>query len=243
MMPPPHVRSICLPFSLYCCRTAVTIVENSCRSSGRTPVSAMAVAFFWCTRAPIRALEGMMQYGMSILRQTAGSQMTSSIGSTSAAITTSCAFFCSQSLVMWWMPHLMKSGFFDSSASPFSTFSADACSRSFFSALDSGRYLCSSLKRLVWTFLSSLLVNWLIDGGTLSRWYSTLRCRWIRTYFGHRTYRVRLRLGRMSCPMPKCFGLASQTGPVGSAFLDLGSAYGVGGGAFLDFAALGMTAV
>ena len=59
--------------------------------------------------------------------------------------------------------------------------------RSFLDCLSSGLYLCSSLNRLTDRFLSSELENWLIDGGTFSLWYSTLRWRWMRTYFGHLT--------------------------------------------------------
>merc|ERR1719240_707360 len=157
-----------LAFSLYCCRMAVTSWLKSCRSSGRTDVSATAVAVFLWTSAPRRDLPLTMQYGMSILRHTAGSHSTSSIGSTSCAMQTSCAFLSSHSLVMWLMPYLTYSGFFLASAS-------------------SGRYLCSSLKRLSERFLSSVLLNWLIDGGTFSLVYSTLRWRWMRTYLGHLT--------------------------------------------------------
>merc|ERR1719198_600606 len=67
MMPPPHVRSICFAFSLYCWRIDVTSWLNSWRSSGRTETSATAVAVFLCTRAPNLDLLLTMQYGMSIL--------------------------------------------------------------------------------------------------------------------------------------------------------------------------------
>ena len=42
IMPPPQVRSIDFAFSLYCWRMAVTSWLKSCRSSGRTEVSATA---------------------------------------------------------------------------------------------------------------------------------------------------------------------------------------------------------
>merc|ERR1719240_554423 len=166
-----------LAFSLYCCRMAVTSWLKSCRSSGRTDVSATAVAVFLWTSAPNRDLDLTTQYGMSILRHTAGSHSTSSIGSTSCAMQTSCAFLSSQSLVMWLMPYLTYSGFFALSSSPPALAPAIAAIRSFFAAASSGRYLWRSLKRLTDRFLSSVLVNWLIDGGTLSRWYKILRCR------------------------------------------------------------------
>ena len=146
------------------------------------------MAVFLPTIEPKRDLDLTMQYGMSTLRHTAGSQMTSSIGSTSCAMTTSCAFLSSQSLVMWLRPYLTYRGFFlASSPSPPALASAAAAMRSFFSCLPSGLYLCRSLKRFTERFLSSELENWLIEGGTLSRWYKILRCRWMRTYAGHLT--------------------------------------------------------
>ena len=162
--------------------------------------------------------------------------MTSSIGSTSCAMTTSCAFFSSHSLVMWLMPYLTYSGFFDvPSSSPASFATAFASIRSFFCCLSSGRYLCSSLKRLSARFLSSVFENWLIAGGTLSRWYRILRARWMRMYLGHRTYRLRSRRGWTSWPIPKFFGFFSHSGPAGSfssAFFPFGSSVGGGAAAF-----------
>ena len=132
-------------------------------------------------------------------------------------MTTSCAFFSSHSLVMWLMPYLTYSGFFDvPSSSPASFATAFASIRSFFCCLSSGRYLCSSLKRLSARFLSSVFENWLIAGGTLSRWYRILRARWMRMYLGHRTYRLRSRRGWTSWPIPKFFGFFSHSGPAGS---------------------------
>ena len=43
--------------------------------------------------------------------------------------------------------------------------------------------------------LSRVCVNWLMAGGTFSRWYSTCFCRWRRMYLGHFTKRVRSRFG------------------------------------------------
>ena len=57
----------------------------------------------------------------------------------------------------------------------------------FFSSSSSGRYFRRILKRLVARFLSSVLVNWLMAGGTLRRFWRILRWRWMRTYLGHLT--------------------------------------------------------
>lgn len=48
--------------------------------------------------------------------------------------------------------------------------------------------------------VSSAWVNWLIDGGTFSLWYSIALCLWRRMFLGHRTKRERSRFGCMSCP-------------------------------------------
>eukprot|EP00884_Botryococcus_braunii_P013204 jgi/Botrbrau1/21885/Bobra.0249s0014.1 len=57
--------------------------------------------------------------------------------------------------------------------------------------LSSGRYLSSSLKTVSARLRSTALVKRLSAGGTFSRWFKTLRCRWMRTYFGHFTQRCR----------------------------------------------------
>jgi len=55
----------------------------------------------------------------------------------------------------------------------------------FFWASSSGRYFMRILNRLVARFLSSVLENWLMAGGTFRRFWSTRRARCNRTYFGH----------------------------------------------------------
>lgn len=59
--------------------------------------------------------------------------------------------------------------------------------------------LCPHLQSLP-VGLSNARLNWLIGGGTFKRWYKILRCRWILTYRGHFTKRVRSRLGWISWP-------------------------------------------
>ena len=49
--------------------------------------------------------------------------------------------------------------------------------------------------------LSSVWVNWLIEGGTLRRWYSTALCLCSRMYFGHLTKRLKSRFGWISPPL------------------------------------------
>lgn len=53
-----------------------------------------------------------MAYGTPIFLQSAGSHTTSSMGSTSCAMTTICALPASTSEVMWLRPYLTTSGFF-----------------------------------------------------------------------------------------------------------------------------------
>ena len=73
-----------------------------------------------------------------------------SIGSTSCAMTTSCAFFCSTRLVTWLIPNFNTTGFLPWVTScPSLFFSAIDFKRSFLSTRVSGRYLCSNLKSWV----------------------------------------------------------------------------------------------
>ena len=70
-------------------------------------------------------------------------------------------------------------------------------------------------------FASRAQENWLMMGGTLSRFRRTRFCRWIRTYLGHFTYRVRSRCGWMSPPMRKFFGRATKSGFCARSFFFL----------------------
>mmetsp|Transcript_109836 Transcript_109836/g.342354 ORF Transcript_109836/g.342354 Transcript_109836/m.342354 type:complete len:222 (+) Transcript_109836:209-874(+) len=207
-------------------------------SSALTSVRQTTVAVFWWTRLPRRALSRTMQYGMPILRQRAGSQTTSSMGSTLWAMHTSLAFLASTSVVTWLRPNLMTHGLVDASRSLAATFFSAASDRRFFlSALVSGRYLARSLKSSSDWFFSSVLVNWLTDGGTLMRWTMTAFWRCRRTYLGHLTKRPRSRLGWMAPPMPKLRGRFSNRGF--EAFLDAATFLTPAGGA-ATFFPLGM---
>ena len=187
MMPPPHLRFASAKRSLYEPLIASTSLENSILSSFLIAVSASAVAVFLCTTAPRRALPLTMQYGTFICLHSAGSQITSSTGSTSCAMHTSCALPCSTRYVMWLIPNFTTTGFLASTSLPAASASACAVRRSFFCASSSGRYFMSILNRFVARFLSSVLLNWLIAGGTLRRFCSTRRARCRRTYLGHLT--------------------------------------------------------
>ncbi len=63
-------------------------------------------------------------------------------------------------------------------------------------------YLSSSLKSVWAVFLSSVFVKRFSAGGTFRRWFSTLRCRCRRTYFGHLTKRCRSDFGGGAAPTP-----------------------------------------
>lgn len=94
-----------------------------------------------------------------------------SMGSTSCAMITSWAFFCSTSVVMWLMPYLMVMGFFPGVTSPPSLFfCAMALSRSRFWIFVSGRYLCSSLKSCVAGDRSVVQFSW-ASSEDLSNWH------------------------------------------------------------------------
>ena len=58
-------------------------------------------------------------------------------------------------------------------------------------------------------FLSSVLVNWLIGGGTFILSIRILRCLWRRMYLGQRTKRVKSRFGGI-LPIPHVFGRFSN---------------------------------
>jgi len=74
-------------------------------------------------------------------------------------------------------------------------------------------YLRSSLKSVCAVFLSSVLVKRLSAGGTFSRWFSTRRCRWMRTYLGHFTKRCRSRFGCGAAPTPAAKALRLSSAP------------------------------
>ena len=156
---------------------------------------------------------------MSIFLQRAGSQTTSSIGSTLDAITTSFAFLSSMSLVTWLRPNLRWKGFDFSTCfsavnkKVLSAFAlASATSLTFLVFLSSGLYFLRSLKRtLVW-FLSRPLWNWAIIGGILILVSKILFCLWKAMYLGHLTNLVRFLLGWMLFPTLKFLGLDWKRG-------------------------------
>lgn len=92
------------------------------------------------------------------------------MGSTSSAMTTKEAFLASIRATQWFNPYLAKRGFLESLVVDFSPSavldSASLRRRAFFSCLDSGLYLFKSWKSWVAVFLSKVLPNWAIAGGT-----------------------------------------------------------------------------
>mmetsp|Transcript_40007 Transcript_40007/g.52375 ORF Transcript_40007/g.52375 Transcript_40007/m.52375 type:complete len:207 (-) Transcript_40007:232-852(-) len=180
--PPPHfVRAAAL--SLKRALALSQTFSKAARSAGRMSLvlRATTAAFFWWTRVPRRPRLLTITYGTSILRQRAGSQRTSSAGSTSEAMTTRPAFLFSMRYVTWFKPNLMWRGRLESSEAPAALPSAESFRRSFFSAEVSGRYLSRSLNTGTASERSSGLRSWLMAGGTLRRWYKILRWRWRRT--------------------------------------------------------------
>merc|ERR1719265_1124987 len=160
----------------------------------------MQEAAFLCTSWPRRAFPLMMQYGTSFLRQSAGSQQTSSIGSTSCAMITSFATLFSTKVVTWFSPYFTTWGFFDLASSPDFLDCAISIRRCFLASRVSGMYFLQRRRTAEAWFLSMAMLNWLIAGGTFSLQSMILFIRCRRTYFGHRTKRLRLRLGWMSPP-------------------------------------------
>ena len=88
---------------------------------------------------------------------------------------------------MWLIPYLTTTGFFLSTLPPLLAASASFRSLSFLAALSSGLYFMASLNTDSATFLSTVLVNWLMLGGTFKRLHSTRLCLWSKTYLGHLT--------------------------------------------------------
>lgn len=124
-----------------------------------------------------------------------------SIGSTSWAITTNWAFFCSTSLVTVFVPARMKFGFFFGWTSlPFALAAAIFFNRCFLANVDSGRYFSSNLNNCTAVCLSKVWLNWLIGGGIFNRFCKIAFCRWTRIYFGQRTNRERSRFGWIFWP-------------------------------------------
>merc|ERR1719321_2246257 len=161
-MPPPQ-RLRCSAFSLNCLEV-IGEVSRSFWSSLLTAVIAMHEAVFLCTSWPRRDLPLMMQYGTSFLRQSAGSQQTSSMGSTSWAMTTSFACLLSIRVVTWFSPYLTTCGFFVFTSSPAFFCCAISRSRCFFASFVSGWYFLQSFSTCAAWFLSIDMLNWLMAG-------------------------------------------------------------------------------
>ena len=81
------------------------------------------------------------------------------------------------------------------SALPSARALARATRAAFLSDFDSGAYLAANLKTWAAFCLSKVWENWLMEGGTFNRCWSTCRCLWSLMYAGHRTNRVRSRFG------------------------------------------------
>merc|ERR1719247_3067007 len=145
----------------------------------------------------------MMQYGTSFLRQSAGSQITISSGSTSCAITTSLACLLSMRDVTWLSPYLSMSGFLLSTSAP------PSCS---FASFVSGLYFFNKRRSWPAVFLSIAELNWLTAGGDLRRLRRMAFFRWSVTYLGHLTTRERFTRGWIAPPMRKLRGVFSKSG-------------------------------
>merc|ERR1740130_2579757 len=211
MLPPPHfLRTSAL--SLNCALKLFAKVSSSFLSSLETAVRATQEAAFLCTSWPKRPLPLMMQYGTSFLRQSAGNQHTSSIGSTSWAITTSLAALFSTSVVTWLRPYFTTTGFLVFTSWPAFFCWAISIRRAFFASRVSGMYFLQSLSTCAAWFLSMAQLNWLMAGGTFRRMSMIILAFCKRTYFGHFTKRVRSRFGWMSPPKRKLLGAFSKRG-------------------------------
>merc|ERR1712105_16478 len=110
-------------------------------------------------------------------------------------------------------PERTTGGLLDgASGLPFTRSSARAFKRCFFSCLVSGLYLSKRRNSWVAVCLSRVSVNWLMLGGTFNLCIRMALCLWSLMYLGHLTKRLRSRLGWISCPIPKFFGLFSKRG-------------------------------
>lgn len=105
--PPPHCFLISSNRSLKLVRMVSESFESVFLSSGLTVVRATAAVDFLRTTCPSLDLPPLTtQYGTPIFRHRDGRWRTSSIGSTSAAMTTRAAFFFSTRVVIWFRPEL-----------------------------------------------------------------------------------------------------------------------------------------
>merc|ERR1719321_331809 len=163
MIPPPQ-RLRDSAFSLNCALALFINVSSSCWSSLRTEVMATHEALFLCTSCPRRPLPLMMQYGTSFFLHKAGSQRTSSTGSTSCAMMTSFAALSSTRVVTWFKPYLSTCGFFVFTSSPAFFCCAISSTRCFLASLVSGWYFLQSLRTCAAWFLSIDMLNWLMAG-------------------------------------------------------------------------------
>merc|ERR1719308_139380 len=118
-----------------------------------------------------------MQYGTPIFLQRAGRHITSSMGSTSLAITTSWAFFFSTRVTTVLTPCLATGArLVGASSLPWALAAALCFSLSFLASLVSGLYLSNSLNSWVAVCLSRVDWNCWIGGGTFSRVCRTAFC-------------------------------------------------------------------
>merc|ERR1712098_36447 len=118
----------------------------------------MQLAVFLLHTLPSLLLFFTMQQGTPILRHRAGKNITSSMGSTSLAMTTSCAFFFSTSVVTVLTPCLTVGALLVGLSSFPSALAADRSRNlSFLACLVSGRYLSISLNSWVAVCLSRVL--------------------------------------------------------------------------------------
>merc|ERR1719424_2637253 len=209
MMPPPHLRRISA-LSLNCALKLFASVSNSFLSSFCTAVMATHEAAFLWTSCPKRPLPLMMQYGTSFLRQSAGNQQTSSMGSTSWAMMTNLAALFSTKVVTWFNPYFNTTGFLVFTSCPAFFCWAISMRRFFLASRVSGMYFLQSFKTWAAWFLSMVQLNWWMAGGTFKRINMIFFARCKRTYLGHLTKRVRSRLGWMLPPRRKLRGAFSK---------------------------------
>lgn len=161
----------------------------------------------WCNRIP-RSISQFWnynsnhgrRYGTHFKRKQILKTLTS-IGSTSWAMTTNWAFFCSINLVTVLVPAFNVFGrFFGWTSLPLALASAIFFKRCFLANEVSGRYFSSILNNCTAVCLSNVWLNWLIGGGIFKRFCKTAFCLWTRMYFGHLTKRAKSRFGWMFWP-------------------------------------------
>merc|ERR1719245_928152 len=197
--PPPQCLRISSNRSLKLVFTASVSLFMAARSSLFVAHRARQAAVLRRTTRPRRALFFTMQYGTPIFLQRAGRKRTISKGSTSWAMMTREAFFCSTRVVTVFTPERTQLGrLVGVSSLPLARCSARIFKRVFFSCFDSGLYLSRRRNSWVAVCLSRVWLNWLIGGGTFKRWKRIAFWRWSLMYLGHATKRLRSRLGWMS---------------------------------------------